>query len=378
MAKIQNKWLAADAVDESKIKLSNDGSLRARNNLDTNDVNIGKLDTSDEWLFEAKPKYAADPTADDDLARKKYVDDQVGSLGSAVEYKGTYNASTNSPALVDGTGTTGDLYRVNVAGSQDFGSGSISFAVGDKVVYNPGGTWEKWDDTDAVDSVNGQTGAVSLDSDDISEGSTNLYYTEGRFDTSFSGKSTTDLSEGTNLYHTDARAKAAAVSDLVYGAGWDAVVDVAPSKNAVYDKIELLDAAKADASHTHVAADITDFTAEARTAAVVNSTAGSETDQAASVSAMKSYVAANSANTAFGSEVFTLAAGDITNGYVEIAQEALSGSIMVHPKGGPVQVETDDYTLSVPVAVTRVTFAGDLASELAAGDKLVVKYSYEA
>lgn len=82
-----------------------------------------------------------------------------------------------------------------------------------------------------VTSVNGQTGAVSLDTDDISEGVSNLYYTqarfdsaftakdtddlsegasnfyytEGRFDSSFSGKSTTDLSEGTNLYYTQAR-----------------------------------------------------------------------------------------------------------------------------------------------------------------------------
>jgi len=39
---------------------------------------------------------------------------------------------------------------------------------------------------------------------DLSEGS-NLYYTQGRFDTAFTAKSTTDLSEGTNLYYTDAR-----------------------------------------------------------------------------------------------------------------------------------------------------------------------------
>lgn len=41
--------------------------------------------------------------------------------------------------------------------------------------------------------------------DALTEGSTNLYYTTARFDTAFSGKSTTDLSEGTNLYYTDAR-----------------------------------------------------------------------------------------------------------------------------------------------------------------------------
>ena len=39
--------------------------------------------------------------------------------------------------------------------------------------------------TDAVLSVNGETGAVTLNTDKISEGSTNLYYTEDRASTSF-------------------------------------------------------------------------------------------------------------------------------------------------------------------------------------------------
>ena len=39
---------------------------------------------------------------------------------------------------------------------------------------------------------------------DLTEG-TNLYYTQARFDTAFTGKSTTDLTEGTNLYYTTAR-----------------------------------------------------------------------------------------------------------------------------------------------------------------------------
>ena len=41
--------------------------------------------------------------------------------------------------------------------------------------------------------------------DDLSEGSTNLYYTNSRFDTRFGTKSTTDLTEGTNLYFTNER-----------------------------------------------------------------------------------------------------------------------------------------------------------------------------
>lgn len=68
---------------------------------------------------------------------------------SVFTYKGGWNAATNTPTLADGVGTSGDTYRVTNAGSVDFGAGAISFAVGDKAVYN-GTVWEKWDVTDDV------------------------------------------------------------------------------------------------------------------------------------------------------------------------------------------------------------------------------------
>ncbi len=63
----------------------------------------------------------------------------------------------------------------------------------------------------AVDSVNGQTGVVVVDTDDVDEGITNLYFTDtrfdNRFDTQFGLKTSDNLSEGlTNLYFSDARA----------------------------------------------------------------------------------------------------------------------------------------------------------------------------
>ena len=55
-------------------------------------------------------------------------------------------------------------------------------------------------------NVTGQVSDISNHSTtDLSEG-TNLYYTTARFDTAFSGKSTSDLTEGTNLYYTTTRA----------------------------------------------------------------------------------------------------------------------------------------------------------------------------
>ena len=46
------------------------------------------------------------------------------------------------------------------------------------------------------------------DTDDLTEGSSNLYYTNARFDTQLATKDTADLTEGTNLYFTNARADA--------------------------------------------------------------------------------------------------------------------------------------------------------------------------
>ena len=62
---------------------------------------------------------------------------------------------------------------------------------------------------------------ADINTDNITEGSTNIFYTETRFNASLAGKSTTDLTEGTNLYYTDARADArianATTDDLTEG-----------------------------------------------------------------------------------------------------------------------------------------------------------------
>jgi hypothetical protein len=88
---------------------------------------------------------------------------------SIMEYQGTWNSSTNSPTLADGTGSTGDVYRVGTAGSANLGSGSISFVVGDYCIYN-GTIWQKADTTDAVSSVASRTGDVTLTSSDVGLG----------------------------------------------------------------------------------------------------------------------------------------------------------------------------------------------------------------
>ena len=49
---------------------------------------------------------------------------------------------------------------------------------------------------------------ADINTDNLTEGSTNIFYTEARFDASLATKDTGDLTEGTNLYYTQARADA--------------------------------------------------------------------------------------------------------------------------------------------------------------------------
>ena len=207
------------------------------------------------------------------------VQNQISGMVGGVIYQGTWNASTNTPTITSSVGTKGQYYIVATAGTTNI-NGITDWKVGDWVIFN-GTTWDKVDNTDAVSSVNGYTGAVSLVTSDVAESGnlyftnaraigstltgyasttgtisssdtilqaiqklngnvsalvtgvssvfgrtgavvaasgdytttqvtegTNLYYTQSRFDTAFSGKTTTNLTEGTNLYYTEARVDA--------------------------------------------------------------------------------------------------------------------------------------------------------------------------
>jgi hypothetical protein len=112
------------------------------------------------------------------------VQNQINGLIGGSIYKGTWDASTNTPTLTSSVGTAGNYYIVSVAGTTNL-NGISDWQVGDWVIYQ-GTEWEKVDNTDAVVSVNGFTGAVSLTTSNISEG-TNLYYTDTRARASISG-----------------------------------------------------------------------------------------------------------------------------------------------------------------------------------------------
>ena len=146
------------------------------------------------------------------------VDDRVGSLLVAgdnvtLSYNDTAGTLTISATEDDLSNNdtddlaegTSNLYYTSARANADF---DTRLATKDTDDLSEGLTNLYYTDARADARVNLQTGAnldlSSKSTTDLSEG-TNLYYTTARFDSAFSGKSTSDLSEGTNLYYTDAR-----------------------------------------------------------------------------------------------------------------------------------------------------------------------------
>lgn len=181
----------------------------------------------------------------------------------------------------------------------------------------------------SVTSVNGQSGTVVLNSDNIAEGSTNLYF-------------------------SDERAQ-------------DAVGSI------------LVDSSTIDFTYSDGTPSIT--------AAIIFASAGALEDATgARVRVDGATVKINGSNNLEGlkpkKENFTLSGTNITNQYVDLAQVASTDSIMINVDG-VVQLEGTDYTVSYTGGAgskTRISFAGDLATgggaALIAADIFRVMYMY--
>lgn len=75
-------------------------------------------------------------------------------------YKGSYDASANSPDLVNLPGLENGFYYIaNVAGTRDLGNGNVSINIGDWIMYN-GTDFDVIPSATSVNSVHGRQGAV--------------------------------------------------------------------------------------------------------------------------------------------------------------------------------------------------------------------------
>jgi hypothetical protein len=124
----------------------------------------------------------------------------TGSLVANLEGNVTGNVTGTVSSLSNHD--TGDLAE----GSNLYHTNErVQDLVGGQFVTNGTHTGISFAYDDAGDgAIDATVSLASFSTSDLSEG-TNLYYTDARFDTRLASKSTSDLSEGTNLYYTDTR-----------------------------------------------------------------------------------------------------------------------------------------------------------------------------
>jgi hypothetical protein len=99
----------------------------------------------------------------------KTVSSTVNAIG-ALNFKGTWNATTNTPTIVSGVGVKGDYFVVGVAGSTTI-DGISNWGIGDWIVYN-GNVWQRVEGGADLNGVNlsvsgtttlsGQTASTAL------------------------------------------------------------------------------------------------------------------------------------------------------------------------------------------------------------------------
>ena len=113
------------------------------------------------------------------------------AIGTAV----TVADDTARFALTTSSVQNGDV--VNVTGTS-----KSYFVIDDTKLSQEAGYSQILTPAAPVQSVNGKTGAVTLTTDDVAEGSNNLYYTAARFNSAFAGKASTGLTDGATIVKT--------------------------------------------------------------------------------------------------------------------------------------------------------------------------------
>ena len=140
------------------------------------------------------PTSAAIAASDTILAAMAKLQGQITGIPQGLVYKGTWNASTNTPTLASGTGTTGEFYIVSVAGTTNL-DGITDWQVGDWAIFVEVGatdTWQKIDNTSAIlgsgtankiakwtGSNTLATGLISDDGTDVTIGNSGNLIVEG-------------------------------------------------------------------------------------------------------------------------------------------------------------------------------------------------------
>lgn len=184
---IQTKWIAANAVDDTKIRLRNAQPLRGRNAANSADINILSVSAGNLVQFQTtidmnalKITNMADPTNPQDAATKNYIDSNFANKALSNLASTAVNVDI-IPGTDNVTSLGSNIKRFNhlfVSNLED-ASSNVVLDVTNRILYAAGGvnailnfagnspTLSSFSNTDIVLAPNG-TGTVNVSSKRIS------------------------------------------------------------------------------------------------------------------------------------------------------------------------------------------------------------------
>lgn len=377
MAQLQKKFIANNAVDDTKIRLSNNANLKARNAANSGDVNILKVNASDRVEFASVPQSTSDASAANDLVRYSQLATLVEGLkpkqAVAVASTGNIDLSVAAdPSPVDGY-TLADGDRILLKDQTAPAENGIYNAV---TAVDPT-TWVRSADYNAPSEIPGSY--TVAENGTLSQGV--LFVT-----------TSSPAVLGTDPIVFVSRASASYIGgDMIALSGNTFSVDLATTSGLestnpgnVAGQLRV----KLEASNPSLQIDGSNQLGLKMDPAGALQKGASGVSVKVDAATVKINGSDNLEALKGNEEHLTLNGTDITNQYKDLAFAAYGSSASVNSlslavAGGLEQLKGVDYTISLTGGsggVTRITFAGDLATggpaALVSGDILMVKYNY--
>lgn len=371
MTQISNKFIQPNAVTGSKFRLNNNETLRARNAANTADVDVLKVDSTDNLILLKQPKADAAlpiPTADKDYATIEYIKNYVNGKGDAKDAV-SYAASTN----ITGTFSAGNATTpATLTGATQLTVDGKAFTAADVVTPN------------MRIALVGQTAGLQNGIYDLTA-ATNTTFTLTR-SSDFDGLANAAGTEvTTGAYFSVINGTVLAGYEYILTTSDPITINTTALTFAGYPStLSLIGGDMVTKSGNTFSVDLQ------TNGGLESSNPGNDAGQlrirvdAATLEKDKT----TAINTGNGSliarktvkQTFTLSATDITNQFVDLTTVAGDSSVIFYVDGGPTQREGSDYSVNYTGGTggkTRITFTGGLAtagvSALAAGDVVVIQ-----
>lgn len=363
MSRIKTKWIDDNAVNDLKMRLRNNLAFRARNAADTADIDILKISNTDilEILREMsmtnnKITNLADPTAAQDAATKQYVDSVVSGL---TDPKDSVKVATTGalPAATYDNGASG--VGATLTGDANGALPSIDgigLAIGDRILVKDQAAGLQNGIYVVTQLGDAGTPFILTRSDDANIGSADKQegddvVSQGMF--CLVAQGTTNGGLGYLLTTPDPISLG--VTSLSF-AQFGEVIQAGQGLTKTGNTLSVDAGDGLGFSGNSLVVLVDDDLVDGTTKILGGGELGGRRRF---------------------EEEKTITGTDVTNGYVDLTKVASRDSVLLFPRFGIKQNKVTDYSVSYTGGAggkTRITFAGDLATIIEAGDILDINF----